>query len=69
MSQRSRTQLDNIATSKAEADSQLEWLRKEKGFEGHNQANPALVSCLDKALDLSAIPIPVAKAESVLTRM
>lgn len=47
--------MDIIAASKAEADIQLEGLRRERGFEGHNQANPTLVSMLDNALDLSAI--------------
>jgi hypothetical protein len=61
--------MDKIATSRAEADSELEWLRKERGFEGQNQANPTLVSFLDNALNMSVIAILVAETESVLTAM
>jgi hypothetical protein len=48
--------MDVIATSKAEANSELKSLRKKRGFEGHNQANPTLVSFLDEALNLSVPP-------------
>lgn len=69
--------MDVIASSKIEADSQLERLRRERGFEGHSQANPTLVSFLDRALDMYApfslkfstqrIAKPVATASSTLT--
>jgi hypothetical protein len=58
--------MDKIATSTAEAYSQLQWLRKERGFEGHNQANPTLVSFLDNALNMFGIAL-FTEAESVLT--
>ncbi|KAL2128696.1 hypothetical protein VTI74DRAFT_8833 [Chaetomium olivicolor] len=44
--------MDVIASSKIEADSQLKRLRKERGFEGRSHANPAVVSFLDRALDI-----------------
>ncbi|KAJ4288734.1 hypothetical protein N0V88_007268 [Collariella sp. IMI 366227] len=44
--------MDIIVSSKIEADSQLERIRRERGFEGHSQSNSTLVSLLDQTLNI-----------------
>lgn len=44
--------MDGVASTKVEADAELEQLRTNKGFVGNEPSSPSLIEDLDKALDM-----------------